>query len=380
MKNNSVRQKSSRIRALQRALKAARMDACLIEEPTNLFYFTHLQLSHGKLLVHRDKAILFVDGRYIQVASQNAPVDVELEKGAALLSFCKKYRTKVIGFDETYTTVSEYSLLKKRLKGIELSPCSTFFKRMRSIKDKTEIQRMRASAKLLWCGFEHLLTLVKAGITEKELAKRFEIFCLEEGADRLGFEPIIAFGENSAMPHHRAGKRALKEGDLILIDIGVVLNRYHSDMTRMLFFGREDPALKSLYRIVRKAHAAALRAARPGVTVGELDRVARAVMTQSKVDQLYLHALGHGLGLEIHEFPRLKFSGVDHDVVLEAGMVFTIEPGLYIPQRGGVRYEDTVVITPQGHENFYPSFDAKVLPAKKKLSKKFIKDQAYTGL
>jgi Xaa-Pro aminopeptidase len=191
-------------------------------------------------------------------------------------------------------------------------------------------------------------------VVEKELAKRFEIFCLENGAEGLSFSPIIAFGPNSAMPHYRSQDAQLKKGDVVLIDIGVVCDGYHSDMTRVLFFEQEDPYLSKLYEIVKRAQHSALQMCRPGTKMGQLDRAARSVMKEEGVEELFIHSLGHGIGLEVHEFPRIKFDGEDKDVVLETGMVFTVEPGLYVPGTGGVRYEDTILITDAGYENFYP--------------------------
>jgi Xaa-Pro aminopeptidase len=196
---------------------------------------------------------------------------------------------------------------------------------------------------------------LKKGITEKEVARRFEIFCLEKGAEGLSFTPIIAFGKNGAMPHYRSQDVVLKEGDAVLIDIGVVLDNYHSDMTRVLFYKKKNRYLSHLYEIVKKAQKNALKLCRPGVKLKELDLAARKVMREEKVEDLFLHSLGHGIGLQTHEFPRIKYNGDDRDVVLQSGMVFTVEPGLYVPGKGGVRYEDTIVITPSGYKNFYPS-------------------------
>ncbi len=342
---------SSRLKILQKKLPT---DACLIEQPIDLYYLTGLNLSAGRLLFTKSDAELFVDGRYIQVAEQKSPFKVSLDNPESIAAFCTKRRVKSLGFDGRYTSYERFERMKQQLKKMKLHPCSDFLASMRVIKDPSEIKKMQKSAALLWKGFQFLRKSLKVGVTEKELAKQFEIFCLERGAERLAFDPIIAFGPNSAMPHYRAQDARLKSGDIVLIDIGIVVDRYHSDMTRVVFYKREDPVLRRLYDIVRRAQKSALSLCRPGTTLKELDLAARKVMREENVEELYLHSLGHGIGLETHEFPRIKYNGDDKDVTLKSGMVFTVEPGLYIAGKGGVRYEDTILITPTGHTNFYP--------------------------
>lgn len=348
-----------RIDHLKTAMKKEKLDACLIENPLDLFYFTGLKLSSGRLLVHEIETQLLVDGRYIQMAEENSPFKTSLDSPQKFLDYCEKHNVGALGFDGRTTSYDSFLQLdnwkKQSSKPIKLIASSPLMRSARAIKDRTEIAKMKKSAALLWEGFQFICQSLKKSVTEKELSRRFEIFCLEKGADRLSFEPIIAFGANSAMPHYRSQNVALKEGDAVLIDIGVVLDHYHSDMTRMVFFKKENAYLSRLYEIAKKAQKSALKLCRPGVKFKELDLAARKVMREEKVEDLFLHSLGHGIGLETHEFPRIKYNGDDKDVILESGMVFTVEPGLYVPSKGGVRYEDTIVITPTGYANFYPS-------------------------
>jgi len=337
----------SRLERFQREL---RVDGCIIDAPIDLFYLTGLNLSLGRLIVTPKNACLFVDGRYLEACRKNKIVKAELASEAAILKFTSKLKT--IGFDSQTTTVAQFEKLKKWF-GIKLKPLSHPLQGLRAIKDKAEIATLKKSAKLLWKGFEHVKELLRVGVAEEALAKEFEIFCLKGGASSLAFEPIIAFGENSAMPHYRAGKRRLKKGDIVLIDIGVVVDSYASDMTRVVYFGKVDPRLIQMESVVRAAHQAALKICRPGTRIGKLDEAARKVMKRAKMEHLYVHSLGHGIGLEPHEFPRIRFNGEDKNVVLEAGMVITIEPGLYLSGVGGVRHEDTIVITPSGYQNLY---------------------------
>jgi Xaa-Pro aminopeptidase len=340
----------NRISKLQGNFKTWKADACLIENPLDLYYLTGLQLSLGALMVLPNKAQLFVDGRYIAFAKKHSPVPVQLLSKEALASFLLPVQS--LAFDSQMTTVERESQLKKFYKGA-LIPVPLLLKQIRSVKNSAELKAMRKSAQVLWKGFEHIRRSLKAGVTEKQLALSFEIFCRKQGAERLAFDPIIAFGKNSAYPHYRAGDAKLKKGDLVLIDIGVVVDKYHSDMTRTVFFGKPDPRLVLLDTVVKKAHAAALKICKRGTKVGDLDKAARKVIEQAGLQDLILHSLGHGIGLETHEFPRVKYQGEDHDVPLQEGMVITIEPGLYLTGVGGIRHEDTIVITENGYKNWY---------------------------
>lgn len=349
------RNKLLRLQRLQEELKAAKLDACLIQHPIDLFYLTGLNLSIGKLIISANDCLLLVDGRYLQAAQENAVCPCALDSTDTWLEFCKRYQVRKLGFDSRHVSYDDYLRLERACnKSFELVPAGAQLRNIRALKDQEEIAQMKKSAQLLWDGFEFLRSALRSGVTEKELARRFEIFCLEKGADELSFEPIIAFGPNSAMPHYRAGQTSLREGDVVLIDIGIALDGYHSDMTRVLFFHNTDPYLNKLYAIVKRAQQNALKLCRPGAKLGQLDEAARQVFKEEGVEELFVHSLGHGIGLEVHEFPRIKKDGEDKDLILEQGMVFTIEPGLYLPGTGGVRYEDTIAITADGYENFYP--------------------------
>ena len=340
----------NRISKLQSFFNMWKTDGCLIENPLDLFYLTGLQLSVGILAVLPGSEKLFVDGRYIEFAKKHSPVPVELLSKEAVSAFLRRVRTLV--FDSFSTTVLREEQLKKLYAGV-LMGVPQPLKELRVVKDAAELKAMKKSASVVWKGFEHIRRSLKAGVTEKELALSFEIFCRKHGAEKLSFDPIIAFGKNTAYPHYRAGNVKLKKGDIVLIDIGVVVERYHSDMTRTVFFGKPDPRLILLDTVVKKAHGAALALCKSGTKIGDIDKAARQVVQKAGLQELILHSLGHGIGLETHEFPRLKYQGDDHDVILREGMVITIEPGLYLPGVGGIRYEDTIAITAKGYTNFY---------------------------
>lgn len=296
------------------------------------------------------EAYLLVDGRYYAMAKKRSPFPVQLLSQEALKSCLHSIPS--LAFDHHFTTVERLDQLKRIYTGY-LQGISLPLKEIRVIKEPEELKALEKSAALLWKGFEQVRRRLKSGITEKEIALEFEVFCRQHGAEKMAFDPIIAFGKNSAYPHYRAGNTRLKKGDVVLIDIGISLDNYHSDMTRTLFFGKADPRLVVLDTVVKEAHAAALAACRVGAKVGDLDCAARHVIEKAGLADLLAHSLGHGIGLETHEFPRIKCQGEDHHILLKEGMVITIEPGLYLPGVGGIRHEDTVRVTGKGYKNFY---------------------------
>ena len=319
---------------------------CFIEHPADLLYLTGMELSKGRLLISPKEATLFVDGRYYERAKREAPCSV------LLWDEQKKRTEKRIGFDSATVTYDGYLALKKSMPHVEWVPMPGPVQALRAIKSSAEIAALKRAQNLTLRGIQKVHEKFKEGVTEEELAREFEFFCRNHGASELSFESIIAFGENSAYPHYRAGKCKLQSGQIVLVDAGAVVDHYHGDMTRIFYFGKPDPRIVKLEQIVRAAQQKAIDQVKPGIKLGTLDQIVRDEFDAHNVKQLYTHNLGHGVGLETHEFPRLKFHGDDRDVILKPGMVFTIEPGLYQPGMGGIRIEDVVLVTETGHEVF----------------------------
>ncbi len=342
--------KEQRIKKLAHSLIG--VDGCFVEEQADLFYLTGLVLSIGRLWVSPKDACLFVDGRYFEKAKQDAPCRVELNTEKNVKEAMQT--AKRVSFDSAYVTYNGFLALKKGYPHIEWVPVSSPVKNLRLYKDAHEIGALRKAAQVTWQGYQHILKNLKEGISEAEIALEFEIFCRKNGASGLSFDPIIAFGENSAYPHYRAGNAKLQKNQIVLIDVGAIVDRYYGDMTRVFFFGNPDPRLAHFHHLVATAQQKAVAHVRPGVKLGDLDRIVREEFRKEGVEELYTHSLGHGIGLEAHEYPRVKVDGEDKDLVLKPGMVFTIEPGLYQPGLGGIRYEDTILVTETGCENFYP--------------------------
>lgn len=354
----------NRLQKLQKLIADNSCDAIVVEDQLNISYLTGLNLSAGKLLVHTKGAHLIVDNRYFELCQKTSPVPVLKE---SLATFEMRLASpdftfiKNLAFDAETITYSSFRAMEKCAhdvfvnsdgkRQLTLIPLNNPIKQLRMIKDIVEIEILKEAAELGSKGFDFICTLLREGISESELALELEIFWKKAGSKTLAFDPIIAFGANSSMPHYQVGNEKLKKGYVVLMDVGVNYRNYHSDMTRVVFYGDPDPKLLKIYEIVQKAQAAALALCKPGTRIGDLDASARDYITAQGYGNQFTHSLGHGVGLEIHELPILRNQPPHSDQHLEAGMVITIEPGIYLPGVGGVRIEDTVVITPTGHED-----------------------------
>lgn len=352
-----------RLAKVQALLAEEGCDGLIIDDKINLFYLTGMSLSSGKLVIDLKEAHLIVDSRYIELCKKNSPFPVVLAEGSQ--SFSKIFSNPIydhlqfFGFNSDNTTYGDFLQLQKEIdrfnltthRNISLKPIENPVAKLRIIKDESEIKTLREAAKLGSEGFDFVCSLLKEGVTEAELAVELEIFWKRRGGKTIAFDPIIAFGKNSSMPHYRVGNEKLKKGKSILIDIGVNYENYHSDMTRVIYYGKPDPKLIAIHLIVQKAQELALNLCKPETLIGELDVVARNYISEQGYGENFTHSLGHGVGLEIHESPTIRDKLPYNELSLKAGMVVTIEPGIYLPGIGGVRIEDTVVITPTGHEN-----------------------------
>lgn len=350
-----------RIRRLQNFLVENQCDAIIVDDTVNLLYLTGLELSAGQLLVSTTTARLIVDGRYYEKCKMHSPVPTVLQKKeilSKLLQSAPFRAVEKIGFDAdtiSYQRTLDYRAILRSVneenpkrKPLRFIPLNGPISQLRMIKDEDEIKLLKKAADLGSKGFDYLCSLLKPGITELEAAAELEIFWKKHGSQGLAFDSIIAFGTNGSMPHYRPQQVKLKKGDPVLIDIGVKCGHYHSDMTRTVFMKKPVAIMEEIYQLVLKAQLAALKQCKPGTVIGDLDRTARDVITEGGYGKNFSHSLGHGVGLEIHEHPFLRSTSTD---ILRAGMVITVEPGIYLPDIGGVRIEDTVVITAKGHEN-----------------------------
>ena len=342
---------SGRISLIQRKLADLKIQGLIFLNIINIRYLSGFTGSDGALMICPDRSFLLVDGRYTIQASleaQNIPVIEYKDKIEGIIQTIKDLRLKHIGFEAVSMSVDMHNQLSKRLDNEVLINIGDDLKFLRVYKDETEILLMKKAAAISSAAISALIRNIETGCTERELALQLEIHARRAGADQLAFEAIVASGVNSALPHAQPTDRKIKAGDLIVIDFGVKYKGYCSDETCTFAFGQLTDQQKNAYQIVKQAHDEAIAAIRANVTAGDIDRCARSVLGE-KYGQYFPHGTGHGVGLEVHEAPRLAPDSKD---VLEAQMVVTVEPGLYIPGLWGIRIEDTVLVKKNSCEIF----------------------------
>jgi Xaa-Pro aminopeptidase len=342
---------SGRISLILRKLANLKIDGIIFLNIVNIRYLSGFTGSDGALLICPDKSLLLVDGRYTTQAGlevQNIPIIEYQDKVAAIITAIKDLGLKHIGFEALSMSVDMHNQLTSRLEDEALINIWNDLKFLRAYKDKAEITFMKKAAEISSLAIANLIGDIKAGYTEKELALQLELYARRAGADGLAFEAIVASGANSALPHAKPTDRKIKKGDFIVIDFGVKYQGYCSDETCTFAFGPLTDQQKDAYQIVKRAHDKAIAAIRANVAASVIDYCARSVLGE-KYGKYFTHGTGHGVGLEVHELPRLAPNSQD---VLGAQMVFTVEPGLYIPGLWGVRIEDTVLVKENSCEIF----------------------------
>ncbi len=345
-----------RRRAIAARLPELKIDALLVSSPANVRYLSGYSGSNGLVLIGPKQAHFFTDPRYGQEAGRTITAKVHVAKGpliAAAAALAKRKKWKKIGFESENMSVSAYGKLKEDLPlGFSLVPVGRVNEEQRMLKSPAEIAKIRRSVDLNSEAFARTIRRVKVGTRENEIAAELEYQIRTLGAEKPSFETIVASGERSALPHSTPGARALQGNELLLIDMGASLDGYASDMTRMAYAGSPSGRVREMYRAVLEAQFAALDAVHAGVPAEKVDAAARSVLKKFKLDRYFVHSTGHGLGLEIHEPPRI---GKKDKTPLQAGMAITIEPGVYLPGVGGIRIEDTVVVTETGCDILTPT-------------------------
>jgi Xaa-Pro aminopeptidase len=301
--------------------------------------------------------VFFTDGRYDQQAHEEVRcAKVVIGKRPAFVEACEsaeKARVSVLGFEAEHLSYGAYKQLAQMVRGkTRLKPAAGVIEELRVIKDAGEISQIRASVLLAASLFQTALTVIKPGVAESQIAGELELQARRAGAEKMSFDTIVAAGPRSALPHGRASTQAVPAEGFIILDYGVILGGYCSDMTRTVHAGPVSRAHRRMYNAVREAQLASIGAVRPGVETGEVDRAGREVLKKAGFDAFFTHSTGHGVGIEVHEPPRLA-KGQTRKLV--PGMVITIEPGIYIPEEGGVRIEDMLLVTETGHEVLTPT-------------------------
>jgi Xaa-Pro aminopeptidase len=331
-------------------LEEPKLEALLVTNLHNVRYLTGFTGSNGAVLLSRTRpAILFTDPRYTVQSQQQVTCRVRIAKGPLTKSILRELdrgRVRRVGFEQDNLTVAQFESFKRKME-----PVTGLIERLRVVKDSAEIEKIRASVLSNSAALEAALKRFSVGMKESAFAAEIDYQNRKLGAEAPSFDTIVAAGERAALPHAHPGPTQIGPG-MLLVDMGAFRDGYASDMTRMVHVGPATPKYKRTYRAVLEAQLAAIDTVKPGATTNTVDRAARSTLKQQGLEREFVHSTGHGLGLEIHELPRI---GRKDKTKLEAGLAITIEPGVYIEGWGGIRIEDTVLVTPNGCEILTPT-------------------------
>ena len=336
-----------RLQKLRTTLSEKKLQAVLISQPENRYYFSGFNGSAGYLLITADSQLLATDFRYVEQVKRQSPdyrlFELKGEMAKWLPEFTAGLGLKELAFEAEDVTFDRYNRLKETLSplGVELKPAISLVETIRSVKEPGEIAFIERAVAVSDAAIEHIRTTARPGMTELRMAWEIEKYMREHGSQAVPFEVIVASGQNSALPHHRPSDYVVRAGEPIVIDIGARCEGYASDLTRTVCLGKEGEQFRNIYGIVLKAQMAAEEHIISGMSGSEADSIARTIIDDAGYANKFGHGLGHGLGLVVHEAPRVGSNSKD---ILADGMVFTVEPGIYLPEWGGVRIEDTVTL------------------------------------
>lgn len=327
------------------------IDALILSDAANIRYLTGFPGTEAAAILTRDRVALLVDGRYT-IEARETVRDAEIvevrdwvEGVASVLAASTERRC---GFESDVLTVHAYERLASALGTAgSMLPLSKELSALRAVKDGSELACMRTAALIASEALLGLLPDLRPGLEEREIALELDVRMRRAGAEEISFPTIVASGRHAALPHATPGFRRLEAGDAVVIDYGAVFLGYHSDETCTFFLGQPDDEVRAVYEQVLRAHDLALASLKPGVACRDVDRIARDTLREAGLERYFTHGTGHGVGLDVHEAPRINSRS---EAVLEAGMVVTIEPGVYLPGRWGVRIEDMVLIREDGFE------------------------------
>lgn len=332
------------------------IDACIISNPVNIRYFTGFNVDAGYIIISRNGSVFMTDSRYIEAAQAKVDCcDVVLMKEPyiQIVKYLKKFNSATFAIEADHITVSAFKRFTKiaKTEGFRIifdNKLDKAISALRCIKKKEEIESIKAAQLIAQQAYDHVIRFIKPGMTEKEVALALNFYMLRNGADDISFETIVLSGKKTSLPHGVPDEKEIDRGDFVTMDFGAVVNGYHSDMTRTFAVGTASDMMSDVYSIVLNAQTAAIEAAAANVPASTVDYAARSVIAASGYGNAFGHATGHGVGIEIHEEPRVSETS---SYTLRAGNIITVEPGIYLPDQFGVRIEDMLLITPQGNEN-----------------------------
>ncbi len=331
-------------------LKEKKADAIISESQQTRKWYTSISTSDGWLIIESNKeATLFVDGRYVEYAKNNAKnVKVNLLKKDSFQKWLKDKKFKKIAIEEDYLTIEKRDFLKKIFQESKTSVTTVNAQKFRIIKSNEEINYIQKAIDISLESFDILKSYLKEGVTEKELQHKLEYIMARKGAEKEAFDSIVAFNDSTAEPHHHSSNKTLKKGDMITIDFGAKYNGYCADITRTFIYEDQgNEKYKEILEIVEEAARLGREAVKPGIKASEIDSICRSYIKSKGYEEFFVHSTGHGLGIDVHEFPYVSATS---DIILEPGMIITVEPGIYIEKLGGARIEDDVLVTSTGNK------------------------------
>jgi Xaa-Pro aminopeptidase len=341
-----------RRKAIALEIKSRGLDCLVVTHPANWYYLTGFTGESGALIVTNSGTTLLTDGRFaVQGEVETKGVRVALQKGSlypALGQFLKQQKLDKFGFDPAQMTIAQWKALRSgaggRCKGVE---AGGIVEALRRRKDSEELATMREAAILADTVMERAIEMLRPGVRESEIGAEIDYQMRKLGAEGPSFDTIVASGYRGALPHARPTAKRLRKNELVVLDLGVILGSYCSDMTRTVYLGRAPRRVRGWYKAVQEAQSAGVASVKAGATCGQVDGATREVLQKSGLEKHFVHSTGHGLGLEVHEEPRIARG---QEFRLETGNVITIEPGVYMEGIGGIRIEDDVVVGAKGSE------------------------------
>jgi len=342
---------NKRLNRVKGLLEKHDVDSILVTKPQNVRYISGYTGEDACLLITPSKRYLITDERFALQAKKDVRDFSIVIAGPSLpdviTGLARKAKIGRLGFESSDLSYASYERIKSGVKGAEAVSVHGMIEAIRQVKDEAEIGLIRDSVNILENAVTYFRSILKPGLSENDLAARTEYFIRAASGEWASFELIVASGANSAFPHARPGDRLIRPNDMVLLDLGVSYEGYKSDLTRVFFLGKIDSEHKRIYSIVKEAQRRSIKAIKPGARISDIDKIARGFINGKGLGKRFGHALGHGIGLEVHESPSI--SSRNH-AALKTGMVFTVEPAVYIPGWGGVRIEDMVLVTRKGCE------------------------------
>ena len=329
-----------RLRNLRREMEKEEIEAVFIDKKEDVTYLSGFLGDDTFLFITNEHSYIVTDFRYVEQAKKEA-IGYEIVKNEKDIWNKIDKKIKRIGIQDENITYARYRKYKNKLENVEFCSIESILKKLRIKKTKKELANIKVAVEIADKAFTHILKYIKAGVRERDVALELEYFMKKNKASGVSFETIVASGARSSMPHGVASDKIIEYGDTVTLDYGALYNNYCSDMTRTVFVGEPNREVLDIYDIVKKAQLEGIKEAKKGMFVSEVDKISRDIIIDGGYGDYFGHALGHGVGMEVHEEPRVSSRS---DVRLEDGMVITIEPGIYVPGLGGVRIEDMIVI------------------------------------